>query len=181
MPFSPISRKLTITGLMLLGGVLCCALPGITSEKTRRIASHNLVQQPIAFSHKLHSAQNLDCGFCHSTLDSGENMTIPDAEFCMTCHQTVAADKPPIKKLAQFARSHKPIPWVRVYSLPAFVFWGHRTHLAAGQSCDACHGDVASMPVVRATSVTTMDGCVSCHNQKEANTGCSTCHEGQSS
>src|SRR5581483_11200452 len=89
--------------------------------------------QPIAFSHKLHSAQGLECSSCHSNPDPGETMSIPTAEFCMACHQTVAAEKKSIIRLRQFARSKTPIPWVRIYSLPGFVFWSHRTHLAAGQ------------------------------------------------
>ncbi len=184
MPFSLTGPRVTATGLTLAGGLLYLCFLGIASAESGRVeavASHNRAAQPIPFSHKLHSAQNLDCSSCHSNPDPGDNMTIPDAEFCMDCHQTVAADKPAIKKLAHFAGSRKPIPWVRVYSLPAFVFWRHRIHLAAGQSCEACHGDVAAMHVVRATTVTTMDGCVDCHDRKDANTGCSTCHEGQGS
>ena len=137
--------------------------------------------QPIAFNHKLHSAQKLECTSCHDNPDPGESMTIPDAEFCMNCHQSIAAEKPTIKKLAQFARAKQAVPWERIYSLPAFVFWSHRTHLAARQQCAACHGDVASMEIVRATNVTTMDACIDCHDKKDANTGCSTCHEGRSS
>jgi len=108
-------------------------------------------------------------------------MTIPDAEFCMNCHRSIAAEKPAIKELAQFAQAKEAIPWERIYSLPAFVFWSHRTHLAAAQQCSACHGKVASMEIVRATNVTTMEACVDCHDKKDASTGCSTCHEGRSS
>lgn len=137
--------------------------------------------QPIAFDHKLHSAKGLNCSSCHSNPDPGETMSIPDADICMACHQTIAANRPQIVKLNEFARSKKPIPWVRIYSLPGFVYWSHRIHLSARQACEGCHGDVANMPVVRATKVTTMDGCVDCHSKKDANTGCSGCHQGQSS
>jgi Cytochrome c7 and related cytochrome c len=184
MPLPPGSERATKTGTMLVGGLLLLGSLGVAyanSGQLEKAARRDLPAQPIAFSHRLHSAQSLDCTFCHSNPDPGENMTIPDAEFCMNCHQTVAVDKPEIKKLAQFARSGKPIPWVRVYSLPAFVFWRHRSHLAAEQSCAACHGDVAAMNVVRATKVTTMDGCVDCHDKKDANTGCASCHEQRNS
>jgi hypothetical protein len=137
--------------------------------------------QPIAFNHKLHSARGLECSSCHDNPDPGETMSMPTTDLCMACHQTVATEKTSIKRLRHFATGKQPIPWVRIYSLPGFVFWSHRTHLAAGQSCDACHGDIANMPVVHATNVTTMDGCVACHTKKDANTGCSGCHEGQSS
>ena len=184
MPVSPPSDRATTRAIILAGGLLFLFSLGIAFGKSgqgQQAAPRNQTAQPIAFSHKLHSAQNLDCSFCHTNPDPGEEMTIPDAEFCMNCHQTVAADEPEIKKLAQFARSGKPIPWVRVYSLPAFVFWRHRSHLAAGQSCEICHGQVGTMDVVRPTNVTTMDGCVDCHDKKDANTGCGGCHEQRNS
>jgi hypothetical protein len=138
-------------------------------------------KQPIAFSHKLHSQQQIDCATCHENPDPGENITIPTADFCMTCHQAVAVESPGIKQLAESAKEKKTIPWVRVNSLPAFVFWSHRTHLAAGQQCTACHGQVADMDVIRASKLTTMDACVDCHDKKGANTGCAACHESRTS
>ena len=150
-------------------------------NQTPGAASAADASQPIAFSHKLHAQQELDCAFCHENPDPGETMTIPSGEVCMNCHDTLAADKPAIRELAQFVRNKKPVPWVRVYSLPAFVFWSHRTHLKAGQPCAACHGNVSEMEVVRPTNVTTMDACVACHDKKDANTGCATCHESRTS
>ena len=137
--------------------------------------------QPIDFSHKKHAAQGLDCDFCHSNLEPGEKMSIPGVTLCMDCHQAVATDKPSIKKLSQYATSKKPVPWIPVYSLPAFVFWSHRIHLSAKQPCEACHGNVGDMEVVQKTNVTTMDGCVECHDQKDASAGCRTCHESRTS
>jgi len=93
-------------------------------------------------------------------------MGFPDGTLCMACHEAVAAEKPAIKKLARFTQSKRPIPWVRVYSVPAFVFWNHRTHLEASQQCADCHGNVSEMDVLRTTNVTTMDGCVQCHEKK---------------
>jgi hypothetical protein len=139
------------------------------------------IVQPIEFSHKKHAAQGLDCDFCHSNLEPGEKMSIPDAALCMDCHQAVATDKSSIKKLSQYATSKKPVPWIPVYSLPAFVFWSHRTHLSAKQPCEACHGKVVDMEVVQKTNVTTMDGCVDCHDKKDASAGCRTCHESRTS
>ena len=70
------------------------------------------------------------------------------------------------------------IPWVRVYILPAEVYWDHRAHLKAGQQCEACHGPVAQMDAtVKTTNVTTMAGCLECHRNNNAGTGCGFCHE----
>ena len=179
MPHTMTKRLCKAVALAL--AVICCS---ICSQLSRAAAASDAPgtepTQPVAFSHKLHSEQKLDCATCHENPDPGENMTIPNAELCMTCHQSIAAQQPAVKRLAQFASENKVIPLVRIYSLPAFVVWSHRTHVAAGVACEACHGDVAAMDVIRATNVTTMDACVDCHDKKGANTGCVTCHESRS-
>jgi len=137
-------------------------------------------EQPVAFSHKTHTTVQLPCQFCHTDPDPGNQMTIPDIAKCMSCHREIAKDKPAIKKLAQLAKENQPIEWVRIYSVPAFVYWSHRTHLEAKLKCEMCHGDVGQMEITtKATNVTTMGGCVDCHKRNNASTGCVTCHEGQ--
>ncbi len=107
-------------------------------------------------------------------------MEFPATAKCMACHASAAKDKPAIEKLAAFARSKEPIPWERVYVLPAGIYWNHRSHLTAGVKCDTCHGPVAAMDVMsNVTNVTTMAGCVDCHRQRKAGTGCEFCHEGK--
>ena len=88
--------------------------------------------QPIPYSHKKHVALGLECRTCHVNPDPGKLMTFPPTAFCMGCHQSIAADRPAIQKLAGFAASGTPVPWVRVYRLPDYVFWKHATHLKAG-------------------------------------------------
>jgi hypothetical protein len=139
-------------------------------------------EQPIPFSHRTHVAFQLACTFCHTNPDPGNQMTLPTAERCMGCHSRVAADRPAIQQLAKAAQTKEPIRWKQLYSVPSFVYWSHRTHSDAKVGCEPCHGDVAKMDVIaKVTNVTTMAGCVGCHRQKEAPTGCETCHESQSS
>jgi hypothetical protein len=139
-------------------------------------------EQPIPFSHKTHVALKLVCDTCHENPDPGNQVTLPGTATCMACHQAIAKEKPAIRKLAQFDHDHKPVPWLRVYAVPAFVYWSHRTHLDAGMKCEVCHGQVDQMDIMtKATNVTTMGGCVECHRQKQAATGCKLCHESQSS
>jgi hypothetical protein len=134
--------------------------------------------QPIPFSHKTHLSKGLECKVCHTNADPGEDMGLPEAAKCMLCHSTIAKDKPAIQALRDFAQSKKPIPWVRVYSLPAEIYWSHRPHLSAGMTCDACHGALADMDIVaRVTNVTTMQGCVDCHKAHQVSTGCNFCHD----
>ena len=95
----------------------------------------------------------------------------------MSCHSTVATKKPSIQKLASFAKSGQPIPWVRVYTVTAGVNWTHRKHLDAGVKCETCHGAVADMAAMSlATSVTSMGTCINCHKLHNAPTVCQTCH-----
>jgi hypothetical protein len=135
-------------------------------------------EQPIAYSHKTHLALGLKCQDCHPNPEPGEHMTFPATSKCMACHTTIAKDRPAIQKLAGFARSKDPIPWIRIYTVPAEVYWNHRTHLKAGMTCLLCHGDVAKMEVTaQATNVAYMEGCIDCHRQQNVSTGCEFCHE----
>ena len=104
-------------------------------------------------------------------------MTLPSAAKCMSCHATVAKEKPAIQKLTGFAKSNQPIPWVRVYVVSNWVYWNHRSHLEAKMTCEACHGLVEQMQIMtKATNVTTMAGCIDCHRKNDASTGCRFCH-----
>jgi hypothetical protein len=95
----------------------------------------------------------------------------------MTCHAAIAKNKPAIRQLAAFAKSGKPIPWVRVYAVTPGVTWTHRKHLDAGLKCENCHGQVAQMDAMsETTSVTAMAVCIHCHAQNKAQTTCHTCH-----
>jgi c(7)-type cytochrome triheme protein len=133
--------------------------------------------QPLPYSHKKHVALGLECRTCHVNPDPGKLMTFPPTRVCMGCHQAVAADRPPIQKLAGFAASGKPVPWVRVYRLPDYVFWKHTTHLEAGVTCADCHGPVAERDVItQETNVVTMAGCLACHNKRQVFTDCGDCH-----
>ncbi len=149
-----------------------------TSEGPEKPAQAAAPVQPIPFSHKKHVTVGLKCDSCHTDPAPGINMTIPQSGKCMACHADVARESPAIQKLAEYGESKKPIPWVRVYAVPAWVYWNHRTHLQADVKCESCHGDVPGMDTIKiATKVTTMQGCFDCHEQQKAPTGCETCHE----
>jgi hypothetical protein len=136
--------------------------------------------QPLPYSHKTHLALGLKCNECHPNPDPGDRMTFPAASKCMACHVTITKDRPAIQKLAAYAKSKEPIPWVRVYSVAAGVYWSHRSHLEAGIKCDACHGEVAQMDTIaKVKNVTSMAGCIECHRKNNAETGCEFCHEGK--
>lgn len=141
-------------------------------------AEHAPPAQPIPYSHKTHLALGLECKDCHANPEPGGLMSFPATSKCMQCHVTIAKNKPSVQKLAEFSKSQKPIPWVRVYTVLQGIAWTHRTHLEASMKCEACHGPVAQMDAMsEVTSVTTMYSCLNCHEMNHAKTACDTCHK----
>ena len=146
------------------------------------LADHTAPMQPIPYSHKTHLAIGLDCKTCHKNPEPGKLMTFPATTTCMSCHLTVAKEKPSIQKLAALAKSGQPIPWVRVYTVTEGVNWTHRKHLDAGIKCETCHGQVSELAAMsQVTAVTSMGVCINCHKLHSAPTVCQTCHAWPSS
>lgn len=144
--------------------------------------------QPIAFSHKLHAGDmQIDCQYCHTSVEKTRFASVPSTETCMNCHRIARKDRPEIKKLTQFYEQNKPIPWVRIHRVPDFAYFSHVSHVAKGIDCTSCHGEVKNMEVVGQMSSFTMSACLDCHrnaherlpNVKEINKGpdnCFACH-----
>src|SRR5580700_2966637 len=90
------------------------------------LAPHPAPEQPLPFSHKTHIGMALPCQLCHTNPAPGRQMTFPATATCMNCHATIVTDRPAIKKLAQYAKSHQPILWARVYQVLPGITWTHR-------------------------------------------------------
>ncbi len=79
-----------------------------------------------------------------------------------------------------------PIAWKRVHSVPDFVAFDHRAHVAADVDCQRCHGAIEAMERVRQESTLSMGWCVDCHRTMTGRTesgrpvkpalDCATCH-----
>ena len=137
-------------------------------------------EQPLPFSHKTHAgALKLACRLCHTNPDPGATEGIPPAGTCMQCHSTIKTGSPAIQKLAAYSHDQKPIPWVRVYEIPDYVNFSHRTHIAAGNTCEDCHGKVTESDRLSREKDISMTGCLLCHQAKNAGTGCTFCHDPQ--
>jgi c(7)-type cytochrome triheme protein len=152
------------------------AVLGVVGLWLLAAASHGQ-QQPVPYSHKAHLALGLKCDSCHTNADPGEFMGLPAESFCMSCHQAIKVDSPHIEKVAAAARDKKPIPWVRVYRLAAYVYFSHRVHTAAGATCDSCHGPVRERDVITKEVVHNMRSCMACHAATKARNDCAACHE----
>ena len=104
---------------------------------------------------------------CHENKEPGESMGIPATAKCMGCHKSVKTDSPHIQKLAGFHGQNRPVPWVRIYQIPSYVFFSHKAHITAGGTCAECHGAVAEREVLRKEVPTNMGACMECHQKKK--------------
>lgn len=61
----------------------------------------------------------------------------------------------------------RPMRWIRVHTLPDFVYFDHRPHVNAGMRCQECHGEVQTMERVRQVEDLSMGWCVNCHRDTQ--------------
>lgn len=138
-------------------------------------------EQPIKFSHVTHVQKNkMECQFCHWTVNKSPYAAIPEVASCMGCHNmvkgTTTEQQEEIKKLEDFHKSGKQIPWIKVHVMPAYVFFNHKRHVKAGVGCQECHGQIPEMPQVERATSMKMGWCIDCHRQKGTSIDCYTCH-----
>lgn len=177
-------------GVGALGVVLLAVLIflGVSSWSRRPAAAAKPSAQPIAFPHNTHvQTYKMDCQYCHTEARRSEYAGIPSVERCIGCHKITAADKPEIKKLAEYAARSEPIPWQRVYKMPEFTYFPHKSHVRAGVTCQTCHGPVETMTTVGANTgprlvndllnvaglrtaapPLSMGWCIDCHREQNA-------------
>jgi hypothetical protein len=129
--------------------------------------------QPIKFSHQVHVTDNqIDCIYCHTTVEYSKSAGIPSANICMNCHILVAegthSGRYEIDKLKKAYNDSVPIEWVRVHNLPDHAYFNHAQHVAVGQvECAECHGDVGEMHILRQVEDLSMGWCLECHRTRE--------------
>lgn len=133
--------------------------------------------QPIAFNHKIHAGDyQIPCLYCHAYVNRGPVAGIPAVKTCMGCHDLISTDHDEVAKLSHHWEERRPIEWVKVYDLPDFVRFNHNRHVSADVHCEACHGSVAEMPVIERYSEMSMGWCLECHEKRDADIDCLTCH-----
>jgi len=127
--------------------------------------------QPIPFSHKLHAGQyEIDCKYCHHTVEKSKHASIPGPYVCMNCHNAIKTTSPNMDLIYKAVENDEPIQWVRVHNLPDLAYFNHAQHVkVAGLDCTSCHGNIKEMEVVQQVSLLTMGWCIDCHRKTEVN------------
>jgi hypothetical protein len=135
--------------------------------------------QPIAFSHRIHVENQIDCSYCHEYYDRYAVAGIPRVSVCVDCHEFMEPTEPnpDLDRLFEFASSGQEIPWVRLYELPQYTHFNHKWHIQAEVECQTCHGDIGTSDRATRHMVYDMDWCLSCHESQEASVDCVTCHK----
>lgn len=143
--------------------------------------------QPIRFPHDTHAGQfTIDCQYCHFSAERSVDAGIPPVSVCMGCHaegrvggrtETAQAE---IARVREYYGTGTPIPWKRIYKVRDHVKFPHMRHVAAGVTCQTCHGQVQEMGVLEEMAPEAgdlrMGWCVSCHLERGASRDCTVCH-----
>ena len=129
--------------------------------------------QPIYFSHRVHAGvKEIPCRFCHPGVGRSPNAGIPPMEKCFFCHQYIIPQHPQIVKEKEHFDRGEPVPWVRIYWIPDFVFFNHIPHIKwAKLDCTECHGEVKTLDRLLPVNFK-MGFCIECHRKRGAQLDC---------
>lgn len=144
-------------------------------------------EQPIQFPHQSHIAFGIQCLYCHPGAANGPSAGIPSQAKCWACHNQIVKTTDPnseLRFLVEHVKTGTPIEWVPVAIVPDFVQFNHRAHVAAGQNCENCHGDMSQVTIAQNPQVMNMGWCLTCHVEVAGEdheklvklVDCGTCH-----
>jgi len=167
------SRSSNRTIRLTLGIVLAAAvgIPILSMIWVRTPAvtgQHSSPPQPIPFDHRIHvTGLQIDCRYCHSSVEHTANAGLPATSVCVSCHSQVWRDGPLFAPVRRSLATGRPIPWQRVNALPDYVYFNHAIHVHKGVGCETCHGRVDRMARVEQAAPLTMSWCLDCHRGPE--------------
>jgi len=159
--------KLSLFGVLaLVGGLILLTMAiGRSSYATRQ---HEVVEQPIQFSHLHHVTDDgIDCRYCHTSVETSAFAGIPPTKTCMNCHSQLFNTAPILEPVRASFRDNTPLRWIRVHDLPDFVYFNHSIHVKKGVGCETCHGRVDQMPLMLQENSLQMEWCLNCHRNPE--------------
>jgi Cytochrome c7 and related cytochrome c len=133
--------------------------PHMTGARIARV-------QPVPFSHKHHvGGLGIDCRYCHTSVEESSFAGLPPTKTCMNCHSQLWSDSPTLEPVRSSFSSDRSIEWIRVNSLPDFVYFDHSIHVNKGVGCVTCHGQVDEMPLTWRENTLHMEWCLDCHRR----------------
>ena len=121
-----IFRHIILFGLVVFPIFLAIGLKQVYAE-----------EQPIAFSHKLHSVQNgIPCQYCHLYARRSFSSGVPPVSTCIGCHgpqeqKLVKPESVEVNKMRDYWANNEPIPWVKIHDIADFVRFPHKAHINA--------------------------------------------------
>lgn len=146
--------------------------------------------QMIAYDHSLHAGtMEIDCRYCHNSVEKSKHAGLPTTNVCMNCHAVVWESKKgtgseEIAKLhaaAGFDKDLKgyitdengdvvqgdPIVWNKAHNLPDHVFFSHKQHVnVGGVDCMQCHGDVKTYTLGRVSTTAEINALIPDNSDK---------------
>src|SRR5215213_5056838 len=161
--FSPhsnvVARRVVLLAVLAVVGVPLFLMwwvrtPYVTGQ------GHTVAQPISLFSHQIHvTGLQIDCRYCHYTVERTATAGMPSSETCIPCHSQVWRTGPFFAPIRASLTSKTPIPWQRINRLPDYVFFNHAIHVNKGVGCETCHGRVDQMAQVRQAVPLTMSWC----------------------
>ncbi|OLE50808.1 MAG: cytochrome C [Acidobacteria bacterium 13_1_20CM_3_53_8] len=138
-------------------------------------------RQPVPFSHERHvRSLEIDCRYCHSSVETSSFAGMPPTETCMQCHSQVGINQTILQPVRLSYETGQPLEWMRVSRLPDYVHFNHSIHLNKGVGCVTCHGRIDEMvpleetfpldnqiPVIWQAEPFSMQWCLNCHRNPE--------------
>lgn len=134
------------------------------------------VRRSFAFSHRVHTEQDIACTDCHLSAESNDEPGLPALGACKLCHTEIDKDKAADRKVDALydGKSFKAVQRTQV---AGDVMFPHLKHVGAGLECGACHVGIEKNEDALELPKVSMDACISCHAAKGASTDCATCHK----
>ncbi|MCB9198850.1 MAG: c-type cytochrome [Flavobacteriales bacterium] len=146
--------------------------------------------QMVAYDHSLHAGtMEIDCRYCHNSVEKSKHAGLPTTNVCMNCHRVVWESKKGTGK-EEIAKLHKaagfdtdlkdyikdengnviegdPIVWNKAHNLPDHVFFSHKQHVkVGGVDCMQCHGDVKTYTLGRVSTTAEINALVATNSDK---------------
>lgn len=180
-----INTLLPVLGLVAGGGAAYLGAVGFAATHPATTDVGYRPEQPIPFSHTIHAGKlQMDCRYCHNTVEKASHAAIPPVATCLNCHAgkvedkdgnmsmpatvSVHYDSARLDALRTAVAENKSVPWRRVHDLPDYVYFNHSVHVNRGVSCVSCHGRIDTLDVVEQKKTLAMGFCLKCHRGPEA-------------